>query len=168
MVGLDAGFTLEDVRPDGSLCKELDAVELSGFFSENIDELFADDVAFLLRVGHTGQLVEEAVCRVHIDQVGVHLVPENLDDLLRLALSEQTVVDMYTDELLADGLDQHRCDDRGINAAREREQDFLVPDLLPESRKLFLNKCICQFRSGDPLHGIGSSVIDHAVSSCIV
>ena len=50
VVSLDALFTLKDVRIDGALCEEGDAVKLCSFFSENLDELFADDVTLLLRI----------------------------------------------------------------------------------------------------------------------
>ena len=109
--------------------QEFDAVQLAGLFLEDADELRADDLALLLRVGDARQLVQEAVDGVHIDQIGVHLVPEDLDDLLRLALAQQTVVDMDAGQLLADGLDEQRRHDGGVHAAGQRQQDLLVPHL---------------------------------------
>ena len=41
------------------------------------DEFLADDLALRLRVGHAGQLVEEAVDRVYIDEVRAKLFAEN-------------------------------------------------------------------------------------------
>ena len=78
-------------------------------------------MALLLGIGHARELVEEAVDRVHIDEVRVHLIAEHLDDLLGLALSEQSVIDVNGDQLLADCLDQERGYDRGINASGQRQ-----------------------------------------------
>ena len=50
VVSLDTLLTLEDVRIDGALCEECNAVELCRFFSKDLDELFADDVALLLGI----------------------------------------------------------------------------------------------------------------------
>ena len=47
---------------------------LLGFFLKYADKLRADDLALLLRVGNAGQLVQEAVHRVHINEVGIHLI----------------------------------------------------------------------------------------------
>ena len=57
VVSLDALFTLKDVRIDGTLCEESDAVKLCSFFSENLDELFSDDVTLLLRICYTCEKV---------------------------------------------------------------------------------------------------------------
>ena len=50
MVSLDALFALENVRIDGALCEESDAVEFCCFFCEDLDELFTDDMTLLLRI----------------------------------------------------------------------------------------------------------------------
>ena len=50
VVSLDALFALENIRIDGALCEECDAVELCSFFSKDLDEFFADDVALLLGI----------------------------------------------------------------------------------------------------------------------
>ena len=128
VVRLDA-VGLKDVGVDGALTEELDAVQFAGFFLKYADEFRADDLALLFGVGDARQLVEEAVYRVDIDEVRVHLVAEHLDDLLGLTLAEQSVVDVDTDELFADRLDQQRRDDRAVYAAGQRQQDFFVADL---------------------------------------
>ncbi len=110
MVSLD-GTALKDVGIDGALSQEADAVQLGGLLGEDIDELLADDLALLLRVGNAGQLVQEAVGGVYIDQVSLQLLAEDADDLFGLALAQQAVVDVNAYQLLADGLDQQGCDD---------------------------------------------------------
>lgn len=94
-VSLDGlGAALDDVGVNGALAQKLNAVQLPGLLLKDTDELRADDLPLPLRLGHAGQLVQEAVYPVHIDQVGVHLAPEDLDHLLRLPFAEQAVVDV--------------------------------------------------------------------------
>ena len=94
----------------------------------------------MLRIGHSGQLVQEAVNGIHIDQVGVHLVPEYLDHLLRLALAQQAMVHMDTGQLLANGLDEQSGHDRGVHAAGQRQKDLLVAHLLADQLHLVGDK----------------------------
>lgn len=108
---------LDDIRINRALAQEFDAVELAGLFFKDADKLAADDLTLLLRVADAAQLIQEAVNGVDINQISIHLIPEDADDLLRLALAQQTVVDMYAGQLLADGADEQRRNDRGIHAA---------------------------------------------------
>ena len=132
-MGLDRA-ALQDVGVDGALGEELDAVELAGLFFKHADELGADDLALAFRLGHAGQLVQEAVHRIHINQIGVHLIAEDLDDLLGLALAQQAVVHMHAHELLAHSLDEQSRHNGGINAARQGQQHLLVADLRTQRR----------------------------------
>jgi hypothetical protein len=157
VVGLDAvGF--QNVGVNGALSQEGDALQLLSFLSENVDELLADDLALLLWVGNAGQLVQKAIHGVHIDEVGVHLVPEHLNDLLGLALAEQTVVHVNADELLADGFDEQSGDYGAVHTAGEGQQDFLITDLLTQFCELLVDKALCQSGGGDALHGCGTNV----------
>ena len=152
VVRLDAALALENVGPDGALREKLYAVKLARFLGEDLDELVADDLALLLGIGDPRELIEEAVGRVDIDEVCVHLVAEDLDDLLGLALAQETVVDVDADELLADGLDEQRCNDGGINTAGEGEENFLIAYLLAQFFELFIDKGLRLLGCGDPFH----------------
>ena len=158
MVRLDAGFTLEDVRPDGSLCKELHAVKLSCFVCEYVDELFADDVSLLLGVRNACQLIQETVYCVDIDEICVHLIAEYLDDLFRLALAKKAVVYVNGNQLLADCLDQKRGYYRGINTSGQCQQHLVFTDLRAELFNLLLNECLRKSGSRNSFHIIGSSL----------
>ena len=158
VVALD-GAGLENVGVDGALRKEVDAVELLGLFGKDVDEFLADDLALRFRVGHAGQLVEEAVDRVYIDEVRAELFAENLDNLLRLTLAEQTVVDMEADELLADRLDEQRRDDGAVDAAGQGEQDIFIADLGAKRGELFFDERLRKLRRGDTLHGFRTFVV---------
>ncbi len=161
MVRLDAGFGLEDVRPDGTLGQELDAFEFAGFVGEDVDELFPDDVSLLLGVGDTGEKVEEAVDRVDIDEVRLHLVAEDFDDLLGFAFAKQAVVDVDTDQLIADRLDEQGCHNRGVDAAGQGQQDFFVADLFLDEGDLLIDERLGELGGGDADHIVRSSDFSH-------
>ena len=154
---LDSCFALKNIRPDGSLCQEFHTVKLSGFFGKDIDKFFANNVSLLLRIGNTCELVKETIHRVNIDQICIHLVPEDLDDLLRLALAQKAMIDMHANELLADRLDQKRGDNRGINTAGEGEQNLLITDLLFQGGNLFVDKRFGKLRGSNSFHGFRTS-----------
>ena len=65
-VGRAAAF--DDVGVDRPLRQELGAVHLGGLFGENVDELFADDLPLLLRVGDPGQFRQEPVFGFNNDE----------------------------------------------------------------------------------------------------
>ena len=158
VVRLDAGFALEDVGPDGSLCQELHAVKFSRFVSKYVDELLADDVSLLFGIRDACELVQETVYCVDINKVCVHLIAENLDDLLGLAFAKEAVVDMNGNELSADRLDQKCGYYRGINASGQCQQHLVITDLRAELFDLLLNKCLRESGSCNSYHIIGSSL----------
>ena len=61
------GATFYDVGVDGALTQEFDAIEFASFFFEDADKFAANDFAFFLRVGHTGEFAEEAFGGINID-----------------------------------------------------------------------------------------------------
>ncbi len=61
VVALDDGASppsagLDDVGVDGALGQKVDAADLLGLFLKDADELLADDLALLLRLGDARQL----------------------------------------------------------------------------------------------------------------
>ena len=116
-------------------------------------------MALLLGIRHAGQLVQETVGRVDVDQVRAELLAEDLKDLLALALSHQAVVDMDAGELFADCLDQQGCYDRGIHAAGQGQEHLAVADLRTAGCHLLIDKCFCLRLGCDSLHRIGTSDI---------
>ncbi len=105
---------------------------LVGLGFEDLDELGADDLPFLLRVGDARQACEELLRPIDDAQVHVEVVAEGGDDALPLVPAEQAVVHEDADELLADGLVQQRGDDGGIHPAAEAADDLGVADLLAD------------------------------------
>ena len=115
-------------------------------------------MSLLFGIGDACELVKEAVHCIDINEVCVHLVAENLDDLLGLALAKEAVVDVNGNELLADCLDQKRGYYRGIYASGQCQQHLVVADLRAELCDLLLNKRLRESGSCDSFHVIGSSL----------
>ena len=160
---LHAVLGLQDVGVDGALCQEADLVaDLAGLFLEHTDELGADDLALGLGLLDVDELAQEAVGGIHVDQVRVQLVLEHVDDLLAFALAHEAVVHVHADELLADGLDEQRCDDGAVNAAGKGQQDLLVADLLADCGNLLVDEGLGEFGGGDAHHVVGTLVRIHA------
>ncbi len=96
--------------------------ELRGLLLEDADELLADAPALLLGIGDAGEPGEEALLGVDVHERHVEVAAEGLDDLRRLVLAQQSVVDEDARELVADRLvDEQRGDGR-VDAAGERRR----------------------------------------------
>ena len=93
---------------------------------EDADELLADDLALLLRLGHAREPREEPLLRLDVDERDVEVAAERLDDLLGLVLAQQAVVDEDAGELVADRLVHEQRRDRGVDAAGEPADDPLA------------------------------------------
>ena len=96
VMGLYAVFGLQDVGVDGALRQEADLVaNLARLLLKHADELGADDLALCLGLSDVNQLAKEAIGRVHIDQVRVHLILEHVDDLLAFTLAHEAMVHVH-------------------------------------------------------------------------
>ena len=115
-------------------------------------------MALGLGIGDARQQVEEPVGRVDIDEVCIHLVAENLDDLLGFAFAHEAVVHVHAHELLADGADEQCGNDGRIDAAGKGQEDLAVAYLLAHGRDCFLDERISQLGRRDALHVVGSFV----------
>ena len=164
MVSLYAvGF--EDVGIYRSLCKELDALKLRRLFVKDLDELAADYLSLLFGVADSGEKIEKAVGSVDIDEVRVHLVSENLDDLFALALAHESVVDMDADQLLAYRADKQRRDYGRVNSAGQSQQDSLAADLLAYGSDLLFDELVRKLGGSDAFHGFGTYITAHGLFS---
>ena len=76
------------------------------------------------------QFIEEAVHCVNINKVCIHFVTENTNNLFRFAFTKETVVYMYTYQLLSDCFDQQSCYYRRVNTAGKCKKNLLVAYLL--------------------------------------
>ena len=161
VVRLDAVFALQDVGINGTLCEEGDVLLLARFFLKYADELRADDLALGLGLFDACELIEETIHRIYVDEIRIHFIAEDLDDLLGFSFTEKTVIDVYTDEILADRFDEERGNDGAVHAAGEGEQDFLVLYLLFDSCHLLCDEFLSECGGGDSFHCIRTNVRIH-------
>ena len=155
----------QNVGVNRTLRQKFDALLLARLFFKHANEFRADDFALLFGLRNARKLSQKAIDRVHVDQIGVHLIAEHLDDLLGFALAQKPVVDVHAHEVLPDRLDQKRGDDGRIHPAGKRQQHFFVPDLFADKRNLFFDKRIGKRLSCDPFHAFGTNVVFHIDSS---
>ena len=130
---------LDHVRVERALDEEADVAELAGLLLEDADELLAHDLALRLRVADAGELREEPLLRAHVHERHVEVAAEGLDDLLRLVLAHEAVVDEHARQLVADRLVDEQRGDGGVDAAGEAADDALRADLGPDPLDLLLD-----------------------------
>ena len=112
---------------------------LGGGVLEDADELAADDLALLFRVGDAGERIEKAPLGVDDLQPDARRRHEVLLDLLGLARAEQTVVDEHAGELFADRT-LHECGgNRRVDASGESTDRQLVADLVTDRLDLLVD-----------------------------
>ena len=138
MVRLDDGAFAEagfnNVRIDGALDEEVDRTDLLCFFFEYADEFFTDDLSFLLRFFHTGELTVETLLGIDADEVEVirSLRTEYRFHLVAFVLSEKTVIYEYAGQLLTDCLGKKNSSNRRVYTAGKSAEDFTVSDFFAD------------------------------------
>ena len=138
VVALDDGglaeAALNDVGINRPLHKEIDLADLLRFGFKDTDEFLADDLALLLRLGHSLELFIETRLGVDADKVQVVRAfrAEHGLDLVALILSEEAVIDEDARQLLADRLREQDRRHGGVDAARKRTERLARADLLAQ------------------------------------
>lgn len=138
VVALDDGglaeAALNDVGINRPLHKEIDLADLLRFGFKDTDEFLADDLALLLRLGHSLELFIETRLGVDADKVQVVRAfrAEHGLDLVVLILSEEAVIDEDACQLLADRLREQDRRHGGVDAARKRTERLARADLLAQ------------------------------------
>ncbi len=140
LIGL--GAALDDIGVDSALREEVYSVEFTRLFLEYSYELRSDNLTLTLGIGYICELIEESVYAVGIYKRSAELFSEYFDNLLGLALAQQSVIDVHAYKLLADCADEQRRYHRAIYAAREREQYFLIAYLLAKQLNLVVDKVV--------------------------
>ena len=116
---------LNAVRIDGALGKPAGIGDFLGLGIENLDEVAADNLSFLLGLGDTSQIGKELLAGIDADDVQAeHLVV--VHHLLELVLAQHTVVDEDTSQTITNGAVQQYSSHRGIDTARESEDNAVV------------------------------------------
>lgn len=104
------GDAFDDVRIERALGEEIGAAELLGLFLEDLDEETADDLALGLRIADAFELADEAIGSVDMEQMEVVVLLEHGDDVRRLVLAHQTMVDEDAGKLIPDRfVDEESC-----------------------------------------------------------
>ena len=130
---------LDHVRVERPLDEEPDVAELGRLLLEDADELLADPVALLLRLGDALEAGEEAVLRLDVHERNLEVAAERLGHLLGLVRAHEAVVDEDAGELIADCLVDEQRRNCGVDAAGERAEDPLGADLGADPLHLLLD-----------------------------
>ena len=106
---------------------------------ELTDEEFADDLSFGLGIDDARERIEESVLGLHVDQFDTELARKCLFDLFALVLSHETGVHEDARQLVTHRLGDQGRRHRGVDAARQRAEDLLGPDLRANRGDLFFD-----------------------------
>src|SRR6266702_7244585 len=90
-----------------------------GFFLKDTHKLFADNLAFLLRVDYIHQFCQETLMSINDDQRDVQVAAECLDNLLTLTGTQAAGIDKNTGELVANSTMNKQCRHGRIDTTRE-------------------------------------------------
>ena len=96
----------------------------------------------MLRIRHPFQGLEEAGFGIHPNHPHAHVLGKGGHDLVAFVVTQQAVIDKHTGELIANRLVQQGGNDRGIHAAGQTQQDFILPHLLTNDLNTVINDVI--------------------------
>ena len=122
------GHGFDNIGIERALGEELGAFDLIGLFLEDIDESGADDLALGFGVGDAGELAEEQIARVAMDQPDIEAVVKQGCHLGGFGLAHQPGVDEDAGQLIADGFLQQHRHNRGIDPAGKAADDPPIAD----------------------------------------
>jgi len=129
----DAGG-LDDIGVEGALDEPVDSTgefgDALGLVIKDSDKFIANDFAFLLRVGDTGEAGKKALAGIDGDEVEFEVVAEGLLDFGELVFAEDAVVDEDACEVVAEGLGDEDGGDGGVDSARKGADGVTIADLL--------------------------------------
>ena len=116
------------VRIDCTLRQPLGIRDLPGLCIEYLDEVPADDLAFLFRVSHAFQILEELFRSIHACHVQSKSLV-SLHYLCKFVLAQHAMINEDTGKVLADCLvEQYRTYGR-VDTAGKTEDDTVIADL---------------------------------------
>src|SRR5688572_3642424 len=95
---------LDHIRVHRSLYEVVHLTHQCGFFLEDLDELAADDLSFLLRIGNAGKQIKEAVGGLDAADVEMKIVLKDRENLLELVFPQQAVIDEKAGQAIPDRL----------------------------------------------------------------
>ncbi len=134
-----AAARLDDVAVEGALHEELLVPQLGRLGVERVDELGADDLALLLRVGDAGELRQELLLRAHVHERHVEVMAEGLLHLLALVHAQHAVVDEHAGEAVADGPVHQQRRHGAVHTTRQAADCALVTHLVLDALHLVID-----------------------------
>ena len=109
---------LDTIGIDCTLRQPLGIGDLLRLGIEHLNEIAADDLTLLLRIGDTSQVSEELLAGIDSDHVETqHLIV--VHHLTELVLTEHTVIDEDTGEAVADSSVQQHGSDGGVDTSAQ-------------------------------------------------
>src|SRR5450830_1420183 len=120
---------LDHVRVNRALGQPLGARQVLGVSLEHFDEFAADDLALGFRVGHAGQVAQELVFGIDLDDFHAQVLGEHVHHHLAFVQAQQAMVDKHAGQLVADGAVDQGSGNGGIDATGQAEDDFIGTDL---------------------------------------
>ena len=119
---------LYTVGIDGALCKPFGSLYLLGFGIEHLYEVAAYDFAFLLRIGHSGQVGEELLAGIHTHHIQAKALIV-VHHIAELVFAQHAVVYEDAGEPVADGSVQQHGGHGRVDTARKTQDDLVVAQL---------------------------------------
>ena len=132
------GDALDHIGVERALGEIFRAFDLTRIALEHVDEELADDLALGLRVGNPFELAQKQILLLGVNELHVVVVAEHGDHFLALVEAKKAVVDENAGQLVADRLVKEDGGNRGIHAARQAADDFLVTHLFADLRDRLL------------------------------
>ncbi len=137
MVRLDnmrfAGFRsgrLDHIRINGALSQPFRVSQFLRFIIEYFHKHATDGFTFQLRIINAFQCRQEALFRIHLDDVQTEMIAEHFHHLMAFVQTQQTVINEYAGQSLADSsVDQHRHNGR-IHTTGQTQNHLVITDLL--------------------------------------
>ena len=106
------GHRLDHIRVEGPLGQEGHVFEFGGLRLKDLDEDPPDDPTLLFRFDNSCQSLQEPLARVDRDHLEPQPVPQAVDHLLDLTLSQQTIIDEDRRQSISYCARQQGCNDR--------------------------------------------------------
>ena len=119
-------------KPEGMLGALGRLLEISGGLFKNTDELRADDLALLLRIGNPLELAKEATGSIDDLEADLEITPEEFVYRIPLAEAQEAVVNKDAGELVTDRLVNERGRHGGIDPSAQAQNDTAITDLIAD------------------------------------
>ena len=152
---------LDHVGIKRALCKERCAADFVGLLIEHIDKELADNLALLLRIGDSGQFLQEHRAGIHMNKRDMIMLAEKGHDLLALAFAHHACIDENACQLIANRFVNQYSSDSAIHAAGQTADHFSCADLCANLRDLSLTKRLhapIRAKATDFMHEVGKKL----------